>query len=424
MDQMMLPIRIRMRKQGNDDRGSLKERLNRAERRRKIAAFGLTFPLLVFLIVTFVLPISEMMYRSVSNPLLSENIPETLVALEDWDRNNSPEEIVYETLVRELKSAKEKGVLGQIGTRLNTERSGLRSLFTKTERNLDRLADGKYKENLLKVDSRWGDPSTWGIIQRLGSPYTASNFIAALDMTYDDYGNIKQQPENRRIYISLFVRTFWVALVITFICLVLAYPLAYVMVRLPRRKSNLLMIIILLPFWTSLLVRTTAWIVLLQNQGVINDLLVLSGIINDSSRMQMVHNMTGTLVAMVHILLPFMFLPIYSVMRSIPSSYSRAALSLGANPVVTFWKVYAPLTYPGVAAGSLLVFILSIGYYITPALVGGRTGQLISNFIAFHMQSSLNWGLAAALGSILLVAVLLLYALYNRIAGIGNFRLG
>ena len=127
---------------------------------------------------------------------------------------------------------------------------------------------------------------------------------------------------------------------------------------------------------------------------------------------------------MTHILLPFMILPLYSVMKTIPSSYMRAAISLGANPLVAFIRIYLPQTLSGIAAGSILVFILSIGYYITPALVGGTDGTLISNQIAYHMQTSLNWGLAGALGAILLLAVLALYMVYNKIIGIDKMRLG
>ncbi|MFZ0487850.1 MAG: ABC transporter permease, partial [Arenicellales bacterium] len=187
---------------------------------------------------------------------------------------------------------------------------------------------------------------------------------------------------------------------------------------------NLLMIMVLLPFWTSLLVRTTSWIVMLQREGVVNDILVALGLLDPEHRIQMIYNLNGTIVAMTHILLPFMVLPLYSVMKTIPPSYMRAARSLGANPFRAFWKVYVPQTIPGVGAGSILVFILAIGYYITPALVGGRTGQLISNYIAYHMQESLNWGLAAAIGSILLAAVLALYWLYNRLVGVDNMKLG
>jgi len=211
---------------------------------------------------------------------------------------------------------------------------------------------------------------------------------------------------------------------ITLMCILLGYPIAWLLANLPLRTSNLLMILVLLPFWTSLLVRTSAWIVLLQQNGVINDLLVYSGVIGNDGRLSMMFNQTGTIVAMTHILLPFMVLPLYSVMKTIPPSYVRAAKSLGATDWTAFWRVYFPNTVPGIGAGSILVFILSIGYYITPELVGGTSGVFISNRIAYHISTSLNWGLAAALGVILLVVVLGLYWCYDKIVGIDNVKLG
>ena len=211
---------------------------------------------------------------------------------------------------------------------------------------------------------------------------------------------------------------------VTLLCLAIGYPIAHLIATSPPKRGNLLLLMVLVPFWTSLLVRTTAWIVLLQRQGVINSLLVSMGITPDSERLELIYNMTGTFTAMTHVLLPFMVLPLYSVMRSIPPTHMAAAASLGANPVQGFLRVYLPQTLPGIGAGGLLVFILAIGYYITPALVGGRSGQLISNMIAYHVQTSLNWGLAAALSSILLVAVIGLYLIYNRLVGIDRMRLG
>jgi putative spermidine/putrescine transport system permease protein len=251
-----------------------------------------------------------------------------------------------------------------------------------------------------------------------------SYYIAALDLSYDNDGDIVAKPTERQIYLKLFLRTLGISALITLLCLILGYPVAYLLSILPTRTSNLLMILVLLPFWTSLLVRTTAWIALLQQEGVINDLLVWSGLIADNNRLAMIHNATGTIVAMTHILLPFMILPLYSVMKTIPPSYMRAALSLGANPFIAFIKVYAPNTVAGIGAGSILVFIIAIGYYITPALVGGTSGTLISNQIAYNMSVSLNWGLAAAIGTILLGIVLALYLLYDRLVGIDNMKLG
>jgi putative spermidine/putrescine transport system permease protein len=203
----------------------------------------------------------------------------------------------------------------------------------------------------------------------------------------------------------------------------MAYPVAHLLATLPLRYSNLLMICVLMPFWTSLLVRIVAWMIMLQNNGVVNSTLVWTGILDDENRLSMMYNFTGTVIVMIQILLPFMILPIYSVMKTIPPSYMRAAQNLGAPPSLAFLKVYLPQTLPGVGAGVILVFIVAIGYYITPELVGGKDGQLIGNMIAYHMQKSLNWGLAAAMGTLLLAAILLLYWVYDRIVGIDNMRM-
>ena len=222
----------------------------------------------------------------------------------------------------------------------------------------------------------------------------------------------------------MFVRTLVLSFTITLTCVLLGYPIAFLLSNLPMRTSNMLLILVLLPFWTSLLVRTSSWIVLLQQQGVINDLLVSIGILDDQNRLELMYNQFGTIIAMTHILLPFMILPLYSVMKTISPSYVRAAKSLGANDWTAFWKVYFPNSIPGIGAGAILVFILSIGYYITPELVGGTSGIFISNRIAYHISSSLNWGLAAALGVILLALILVFYWLYDKIVGIDNVALG
>ena len=401
----------------------LKVSLRRAMRRRKLAALGLVMPLFVFILFSFILPIADMLFRSVENPQVVTIMPETTAALQGWDGNGVPDEAVFAALVADLVAGSESREIGKVATRLNYEISGMRGLIMKSARRADRL-EAPYREALIDLDKDWNDISVWKLIQREGAPFTASYYLSAIDMRYDDSGEIAAQPTDRQIYVTLFLRTLWISLLITFMTLLLGFPVAYLLATLPLKYSNLLMIMVLLPFWTSLLVRTTSWIAMLQQQGVLNDLLVWSGLVSDDGRLELMHNQTGTVVAMTHILLPFMVLPLYSVMRTISPSFMRAAQSLGAPRFLAFWRVYAPLTLPGVGAGAILVFILAIGYYITPALVGGTSGQLISNFIAYHMQSSLNWGLAAALGSILLFCVLLLYYIYNRIVGIENMKLG
>ncbi len=398
---------------------ALAEAQSRARRR----AFLLVLPLLAFVLITFVAPIGQLLYRSFYNPAFSDNMP----ALVQWFKENpagtEPDEGAFAALASDLKGLRANKTAGIVGTRINYDLPGSRSLFTKSARKSKKL-EPPYREALLAIDEDWADPLLWWVMRTASSPWTASFYLAALDRSRDAEGNIIRVPEERQVYIKLFVRTLLLSALITLTTLVLGFPVAYLLATLPLRHSNLLMIFVLLPFWTSLLVRTTSWIVLLQSQGVVNDILVALGLIGEDGRIQMIYNQTGTIVAMTHILLPFMILPLYSVMRPIDPSYVRAARSLGASSWTAFRRIYLPQTVPGIAAGALLVFILAVGYYITPALVGGSTGQLISNLIAFHMQKSLNWSLAAALAALLLGGVLILYWLYDRLIGIDNLKLG
>ena len=392
--------------------------------RPRLRAAGLVLPLMAFIGFTFAAPLATMLVRSVYDPVVADAMPRTLALLNDWDGLGAPAEAVYESAARELVKAREDRTLGQIASRVNRIRGGLRSVLMRSARRLRRIDGGPWRDAMIGINPAWGDARTWHAIRSAGQRYTVRHYLNALDLQSRHDGAIARQPEERRIYIPLLWRTLWVSLSIMALCLLLGYPIAHLIAYAPARLGNLLLILVLVPFWTSLLVRTTSWIVLLQTQGVINDTLVALGLIGDDGRLAMIYNMTGTLVAMTHVLLPFMILPLYSVMRSIPPIQMSAATSLGASPFQAFWRVYWPQTLSGVSAGSLLVFILAIGYYITPALVGGSRGQLISNMIAYHMQTSLNWGLAAALGGILLACVGVLYMLYDRLVGIERMRLG
>ncbi|MGP9789898.1 ABC transporter permease [Roseinatronobacter sp. NSM] len=421
------PSPARREKLVTADGTPLRRALERANRRRKLTALALVAPLLAFILIFFAFPIAQMMWRSVDNPQIVNALPRTLQALERWDRQGIPDEPVFAALhadmMEDLDRPRREQAIGPLGIRLNYELSAARSAISRTARAVEDF-EAPYAEAFIDAHRLWGQPELWRIIQREGRPLTASYYVAALDREYDEAGNIVQRDENRRIYVSLFGRTLGLSLAITFMTFALGFPIAYFLANLPMRYANLLMIAVLLPFWTSLLVRTSAWIVLLQQQGVINELLVNIGLISDENRISMIYNQTGTIIAMTHILLPFMVLPLYSVMRTIPVSYTRAAKSLGATPWTAFRRVYFPQTLPGIGAGGVLVFIISIGYYITPALVGGQSGRMISNEIARHIQQSLNWGLAAALGSMLLVGVLVLYWLYNRLVGADSLKLG
>jgi putative spermidine/putrescine transport system permease protein len=403
----------------------LKVSLARALRRQKLRALMLIAPLLLFILLTFIAPIADMLFRSVENGIVKDTLPQTVAALQDWDAssNEAPDEPVFAALAADLKVAVENKTHTRLGSRLNYESPGISSLFRTTGRKVKRLEEGDYRTQFIEMDKDWGDPHVWRTIKRFSGEYTAGYFLNAVDAEQTDAG-LQMKPDDEKIYLYLFYRTILLSVMITCTCLIFGYPIAWLLANLPLRSSNLLMILVLLPFWTSLLVRTSAWIVLLQQQGVINDVLVAIGIIDDNNRLQMMFNQTGTIIAMTHILLPFMILPLYSVMKTIPPSYVRAAKSLGATDWTAFWRVYFPQTIPGIGAGAILVFIVAIGYYITPELVGGTSGIFISNRIAYHISSSLNWGLGAALGVILLTLVMALYWTYDKIVGIDNVKLG
>ncbi|MDA0332590.1 MAG: ABC transporter permease [Candidatus Puniceispirillaceae bacterium] len=401
----------------------LKKKLAQALFRSRVRAVGLVLPLFAFVMASFVIPILALMWQGVYNDTFASYTPNLTQQLAKWDGVSTPSEEMFAALVTDLKTAREDKTIGRIATRVNQELPGTRSLFTSSARKVKKAAP-PYAESMMKIDKDWGNLEVWQAMKLTSQSLTPGFYATALDSKYTVDQGFVSQVENRQIYVKLFWRTLLISGTVMLLCLLLGYPVAYLLATLPLRYSNLLMIMVLLPFWTSLLVRTTAWIAILQSQGVVNDLLVWIGITGDESRFSLIYNMTGTIVAMTHILLPFMILPLYSVMKTIPPSYMRAARSLGATPTRAFLKVYMPQTIPGVGAGGLLVFILAIGYYITPALVGGQDGQLISNMIAYHMQKSLNWSLAAALGGILLAGVLLLYWAYDRIIGIDNMKLG
>ncbi|HLU78356.1 MAG TPA: ABC transporter permease [Burkholderiaceae bacterium] len=400
----------------------LQERKALARRRR--VSFLLVAPLLAFIFFAFVAPIASMMYRSVYNPDVVELIPQTLEQLSSWDGRGLPSDETRAAMARELRTLAEERRAGVLAAAVNRAYPGASSLINATARKMRGLSDDALKDGaqlLDKADRRWTQVELWRAIDEVGAAYTANHYLTALDLERNAEGEI-QPRESARIYLQLYGKTLGMALVITLLCVVLGYPLAWYLSQAPARKSNLLMILVLLPFWTSLLVRTTAWIALLQTNGVVNTVLQALHVIDEP--LELLYTRTATIIAMTHILLPFMILPLYSVMRGIDPSYMRAAMSMGSRPLPAFLRVVLPLSLPGLSAGALLVFIISVGYYITPALVGGTDGQMISNLIAFHMQQSGNWGLAAALGSLLLVLILALYWTYDRLVGARNIRLG
>lgn len=394
---------------------SLKGELRRAERIRKLKYLTLIAPLTVFVLLVFVWPIASLLGRSVSNPEIVAVFPHAAPLLREWGGQELPPEPVFAATVADLTAARGTQELTAAAKRLNMEESGFRSLLVNTARKLPLQDAATARQGLVALDARWGEPATWRAMRRNAGSHTGFYLLSALDLMEDAQGSIAKVSEDRAIYVDILGRTFWMSLVVTLCCLALGFPLAYLIANTPARIGNILMIFVMLPFWTSILVRVAAWIVLLQTGGVINQLLLALGLIDHP--LQLVFNRFGVYVAMVHILLPFMILPLYSVMKGISPTYMRAALSLGCHPVPAFVRIYLPLVLPGVAAGGLLVFILSMGYYITPALLGSPKEQMTSYFVAFYTNETLNWGMAAALSAILLAATLLLYAVYMRMIG-------
>ena len=404
------------------DERSLKRRLAEAERRGKLRAFLLVAPLLIFVLVSFVAPILSLARLSVYNDLIAGALPETTRLIASWAPDAPVSEPLCEAFAREIKASKalDPALPSRIATYVNRERAGSLSRI-KQVASASSLKP-PYCAALAELHSDWAAPEIWRALKIAAPALTPRFLLQAVDLRLQADGSVKPASEDQSLELLLFRRTALVAFAVTLFCGLLGYPVAYLLAHAATRTANLLLILVLLPFWTSLLVRTTAWIALLQQKGVVNETLVALGIVADAHRPEMMYNMFATLVVMTHVLLPFMILPLYSVMRGVSPNFRRAALSLGASPWTAFWRVYFPLTVPGLGAGALLVFILAVGYYITPALVGGESGQLISNIIAFHMQKTLNWPLASAIGMLLLVGVLLLYWLYNRLVGVERMK--
>jgi putative spermidine/putrescine transport system permease protein len=396
----------------------------REVRKRRLQAFVLVVPLLAFILFAFVAPITTMLFRSIYNPTVADLVPETLAALEDWSGEGMPGDATLIQFAADMKRMANDRTSGQLADEINRALPGMSSVIKSTARTLRRVDDTEISTNgvalLLGANERWSETTTWQALRDAGPVYSYSYYLTAVDLEQSPDGSIGAR--DTQIYKKLYTKTLKIALIITILTVLLGYPLAFFMSQASDGLANFLMVFVLLPFWTSLLVRTTAWIALLQTGGVVNSTLSWLGITDKP--IELLYNEFSTILAMTHILLPFMVLPLYAVMRGIDGNFMRAAVSMGSTPLGAWYKIYLPMSLPGLSAGALLVFIISVGYYITPALVGGTDGQMISNIIAFHMQVSNNWELAAALGSLLLVLILVLYWLFDRFVGTDNLKLG
>lgn len=406
------------------DRVRLVADLHRAGRRRRLVAVALVLPLFLFTLLVFVLPIADMLRRSVHDTDLRTAWPNVAAALRSWDGAGVPDEALFRILATDVKSSAEARTLAVAARRVNYALQNGRSLVMNAGRQVRGLEapPASWKEAFAGFDPAWGEPKTWVAMRAAAGPLTDFYLLQSVDLERGADGSIQWAPREQSIYLQVLGRTFLISGLVTLIALALGFPVAFLIAQSPPRRANLLMILVLLPFWTSLLVRSAAWIVLLQDQGLVNDMLRAVGLTSEPIRL--IFNRAGVVIAMVHVLLPFMILPLVATMKGIDPGYVRAARSLGATPFTAFRRVYLPQTVPGVAAGALLVFIMALGYYITPALIGGAEDQMLSYFIAFYTTSSANWGLAAALGVTLLTVTAILYLVYARLVGMGRINLG
>ena len=387
--------------------------------RTNLLAAGLIAPLLVLVVASFVVPLLVTLYTAVGNPEVRDTLPRTAAAVRAWNGDGLPPEAAFAAVADELAQAQEGQSIGQLSRRLNFEQPGMRALLLKTARARADLAP-PFKDALVALDPRWGDPDLWRLVKRDTASVTPLFLLRSLDFSLAPDGSVVRAGRDDAVFRALFARTFVISFWVTVLCVVIGYPVAHTLSTLPQRWANAALALVLVPFWTSILVRTTAWFILLQREGPVNALLQSIHVVD--APLTMIFTRFAVYVAMVHVLLPFAILPLYSVMKGIDPVYLRAAASLGAPGWKRFLRVYLPMTMPGVAAGALMVFMLSVGFYITPALVGGPDDQMVSYFIAFFTNQTINWGMAAALACLLLAMTGILVVVARLV--VPGFRIG
>jgi putative spermidine/putrescine transport system permease protein len=396
-------------------------RITARDHRDSLLPLALAAPLLLLLFFSFGAPIVGLLSRAVYEPTIANALPRTIAALRQDNGAGVPNEPVFLAFAADLREMQAAGGVYEFAKSLNTRLPGARSQVLRAAR-LATQDQGASKEAMIKAAPLLGEEQSWTAIRAGTNRFTSFFLLSAFDLHWTDQGTIAAVPADQAVFVRVFGRTFLIATIVTVATLALAFPLAYVMTNLRPAVAGIVLVLVLLPFWTSILVRTAAWTVILQKYGLLNDLLLWLGLASD--RLELMYSRTGLIIAMTHIQLPFTLLPIYSVMRAVQPSQLRAAQSLGGRPFTVFRRVYLPQVTPGILAGCLLTFILCLGYYITPVLIGGASDQLISNFIANYVNVELNWEMAAALSFVLLASTLGLYVTMTRYLGLDLFKMG
>ena len=358
----------------------------------------LSLPALALVGLALLLPLGLMLVTSIRDPEMAAALPRTAALLRAWDGAGLPDEPVFNALGVELTLAAEGQFIGGVAGRLNFERAGMRSLVLRTARA---QPAAPFSMALPALDPQWADPAVWHLLRRASLGVTPLYLLRSLDFDLAADGSVRAMPADQSVFLALFSRSFAIAITTTALCLLIGYPVAQAIAGMTRAWSQLALALVLIPLWISILVRTTAWFIVLQRDGPANGLLVWAGV--TEAPMQLMFTRFAVLLAMVHVLLPFVILPLVVVMRRIDPALLRAAASLGAPKWRRFVSVYLPLTLPGIGAGALIVFMLATGFYITPALLGGPGDQMVSASIADYVNFTLNWGMAAAISLWLLL---------------------
>jgi len=314
---------------------------------KNIRAVFLITPLLVFIALFFLWPLGVMMKQAVSDTAVLRVLPRTAEAVSLWDGQTGPSPDMKQA----LKSSTDQQAIGDMVRRLNSAQSGFRTLMSKT---LSAIEKDDPVPDLEMIDKRWSRPEFWRAIANALSPTTDRNLLAAVDMERSTSGEIVSMAPGTSANRAIMLRTFWIAALVTLACAAIGYPYAVLLASSTGWIKSVLFAAVLLPLWTSLLVRTAAWFILLQDKGLINDTLIWLGITD--TPFPLIFNRAGVVIAMTHVLLPFMVLPIYSVLVSIPGNLMPAAASLGAPPWRAFLRVLLPLSMRGIVSGMLLVF--------------------------------------------------------------------
>lgn len=385
---------------------------------RDLRLFLLVLPLLAFIVITVMVPVGQFLYRAIDNDLLARNLPHTAASLADWQAvDGLPNEASFQALAHDIRNAREAGTLGQLAQTLNQQVTGVRNGFIKAGMLVDD-PDSLTAADLIKAIPPLGEAPVWAVIKTAESRWTDFYLLQSLDLERGLTGAIQAVPADRAIFIDIIIRTIVISVNVTLICILLALPVAHVLANAQPPWSNVLLALVLFPLWTSLLVRTVSWIIILQGGGPVNATLQFLGIIEEPLRL--VYTRGSLYIAMVQVLLPLMILSILSVLLKLPRELLRAASSLGANWWQGYWRVLLPLLSPGILTGSAIVFVFALGYYITPTLIGGPRDQMLSSYVAQYTNKTLNWGLAGALAvqlMALLVIAALAWAVFRKLRG-------